>query len=340
MTETQISGVLRLTRQPEPKGRRFSRSWAGSNDPNCTESEDGTKYFCHSTGTGGDAVTLYKEITGCNIGEALTALEAAGIRQPSRRGSTQKPAKAKGEPKPVAYYNYEDESGEALYRVVRKEPGFGGREKTFVMEQPDGRGGWVEGVGDIERIPYRLPQLLATNPGEIVFIVEGEKDVATVESLGLTATCKSNGASGANQFADWLGYFAGRNVIVLPDNDAPGRKFATEVAAILKPVAATVRIIALPDLPAKGDVSDFIAAGGTRQELEALVAATKPWNGMDVVEFGEEQPESTTTSIRRIEDLPSIHTWAAQRVEYAVEGLIPLNGIAIITGKPGRARAC
>ncbi|MBM3760932.1 MAG: hypothetical protein FJW36_11865 [Acidobacteria bacterium] len=277
MTETSIAEVLRLTRQPAPKGRRFSRSWVGSNDPNCTESEDGTKFFCHSTGTGGDAATLYKEITGCSIGEALTALEAAGVRQPSQRVSTQKPAKPKGEPKPVAYYNYEDESGKVLYRAVRKEPGYEGRDKTFVMERPTARGGWATGVGDIERVPYHLPRLLAADPNEPVYIVEGEKDVLTVERLGFVATCKAGGASGANQFAEWLNCFANRDVVLLPDNDTAGRKFSAEVAEILQPIAASVRVVALPGLLEKGDVSDYIAAGGTRAELEQLVAAAPNW---------------------------------------------------------------
>jgi hypothetical protein len=66
-------------------------------------------------------------------------------------------------------------------------------------------------------------------------------------------------------------------VVILPDNDEPGRKHAQQVAATLQGIAASVKIVDLPDLPPKGDVSNWIAAGGTAKKLFSLVEHTAEW---------------------------------------------------------------
>ncbi len=95
-------------------------------------------------------------------------------------------------------------------------------------------------------LPYRLPQLLRA---ETVFVVEGEKDVATLESLNLVATCNPGGSG------KWLPsynvHFKEKRVIILPDNDEPGRSHALDVAQHLYGVAATIKVIELPGLPIK-----------------------------------------------------------------------------------------
>ena len=57
---------------------------------------------------------------------------------------------------------------------------------------------------------------------------------------------------------------------LLPDNDDAGRKHADLVAASLSQVADSVRVVYLPGLPEKGDPSDWIEAGGTREALVAM----------------------------------------------------------------------
>src|SRR4029453_2179914 len=68
----------------------------------------------------------------------------------------------------------------------------------------------------------------------------------------------------------------GARVIILPDNDEPGRAHGRQVAASLAGIASEVKVVELPGLKAKGDVSDWIAAGGTRAELDMLVSAATP----------------------------------------------------------------
>lgn len=165
-------------------------------------------------------------------------------------------------PMTVARYPYHDEQGVLLYEVLRQEP------KNFKQRRPDGKGGWLWSVKDVRRVPYRLPGLLAADPNDFVFVVEGEKDADRLTALGLVATCNAGG--GGKWLAEYSGHFTGRRVVVLPDNDDPGRVHAAQVCGSLHGVAAEVRMLALPGLPDKGDVSDWLDAGGTKEELLEL----------------------------------------------------------------------
>ena len=165
-------------------------------------------------------------------------------------------------------YDYRDEDGNLLFQVVRYAP------KTFRQRRPDGSGGWTWRVRGVRQVPYRLPELCAAGDAP-VFVVEGEKDADRLASLGLVATCN---AGGANKWPDALSrYFRGRLVFILADNDAAGRAHAEKVAAALHGVAESVSIIALPDLPAGGDVSDWLDHGGDAASLLALCAAAPRW---------------------------------------------------------------
>jgi len=70
-----------------------------------------------------------------------------------------------------------------------------------------------------------------------------------------------------------LTIFVANVSFILPDNDEPGRKHAEQVARSVYPYAAGVKIITLPDLPEKGDVSDFLKTH-TAQELLAEISKT------------------------------------------------------------------
>jgi len=153
----------------------------------------------------------------------------------------------------IATYDYVDEQGATLYQVLRYDP------KAFKQRRANGT--WK--LGDVRRVLYRLPQLLASD--RPVVIVEGEKDVHNVESLGFLATTVSGGVEGwRSEFADVL---RGRVCILLPDDDDPGRQFSAHVATWL-PYSVGLQ---LPGLQPKQDVSDWIASGGTAADLRELV---------------------------------------------------------------------
>jgi KaiC/GvpD/RAD55 family RecA-like ATPase len=159
----------------------------------------------------------------------------------------------------IAAYDYTDEQGKLLYQVVRKYP------KKFAQRKPDGEGGWNWSLGGIPRVPFGLPEVVKAN---VLAICEGEKDVLTLRRHGIPATCNSEGAG--KWPPELSPYFQGKNVVIVPDNDKPGRDHALLVATSLHGIAARVRILELPGLPAKGDVSDFFAAGRSSDEFKKL----------------------------------------------------------------------
>jgi len=128
-------------------------------------------------------------------------------------------------------------------------------------------------MNGITPLPYRLPEMLG-DPAATVFIPEGEKDCDNLGELGFVATCNHGGGKWRSEISHWL---AGRHVVLLPDNDEPGRAHADDVPHKVADIAASVRVLKLPGLPPKGDASNWIAAGGTQSDLEALVDATEPF---------------------------------------------------------------
>lgn len=191
------------------------------------------------------------------------------------------------EPKPTAgtlkeveRYAYVDPDGRLLYEVVRYLKPDGG--KDFRQCRRDGRNGVDWNLEGIERVPYRLPELLKA---ETVYLPEGEKDVHTLEAWGLVASCNPGGSGNSALYAGWTEYFRNRHIVILPDNDKPGRKHAAAVAAALLGAAASVRIVELPDLPAKGDVSDWRDAGGTFERFRELTEAAAIMNAAALSEL-------------------------------------------------------
>ncbi len=169
-------------------------------------------------------------------------------------------------PKILDTYDYRDPAGEMVFQVVRYVP------KAFRQRRPDGKGGWVWKLGNVTRIPYRLPELLsAISNGTPIFITEGERDAERLVREGLEATTVPGGAGAwSDHYARW---FTGAHVAILGDNDEPGRNFARDVAASLLDVARSVRVLDLPDLPDGGDVTDWLRTRDV-EELRALANAT------------------------------------------------------------------
>jgi hypothetical protein len=172
----------------------------------------------------------------------------------------------------VATYDYTAADGTLLYQTVRYEP------KGFCQRRPDGRGDWIwqNALDGVLRVPFHLPELLAA-PTRTLFIVEGEKDADRLASLGLLATCN---ACGAEKWTDALSeHLRGRaRVVLLPDNDAAGRRHGESVAGSVTAVAHVpdVRVIELPGLSDGGDISDWLD-GHDVEELKRLVTQTPSW---------------------------------------------------------------
>ena len=171
-----------------------------------------------------------------------------------------------------ATYDYRDEAGVLLFQAIRFVP------KKFAQRRPDpcNSSRWVNNLNGVRRVPYRLPELIATakensetNP---VFIVEGEKDVESLRNLGLIATTSSCGSSSAKQWEQpaFTQPFKDLHVAVLPDRDRPGALFADFVCHSLYKLVRSIRLLQLPGETVK-DATDWIDAGGDRAKLLQLV---------------------------------------------------------------------
>ena len=167
--------------------------------------------------------------------------------------------------KVAAEYIYELADG-TPYLQVRRDSNKAFKQRHWTGSQ------WAWGKPEGPKVPYRLPELLAA---DTVFIVEGEKDADALTERGIVATTSSEGAG--KWTADLNNWFKGRTVYILPDNDKPGRDHARQVAENLHGIASEVRIVDLPGLPEKGDVSDWLEGGGDTATLVDLCKSAQLW---------------------------------------------------------------
>jgi len=229
-----------------------------------------------------------------------------------RRGGLEEPARA---------YDYRDEAGALLYQVCRYEQDEG---KTFRQRRPDpaAPGGWRWQLGDVRRVLYRLPGLLSAARDGWVFLVEGEKDADILAAQGIVATCNAGGAGKWRpEYGEAL---RGRRVAILPDNDKKGRDHAGQAAHSLHGIAADVRIVTLPGLPDKGDVSDWLGWGGTPGQLSALVEAAPSWTP---TALDTSAPPRQSRIVRAGDGLIA-------PPDYLIDQLLPRNALAALVAKP------
>lgn len=185
---------------------------------------------------------------GCRQADVIAALKARGLWQPDHTARS----------RIVETYDYTDEDGKLLYQVVRYEP------KDFKQRRPGPGGDWVWKKG-LRQVLYRLPELL---DAPIVFVVEGERDCETLREYGFVATTNAGGAK-----SPWLPQYTetlrGREVILIPDNDAPGRKRVFHIARALFGNVARLIVLELED--GSKDVTEWFSRGHSELELIALV---------------------------------------------------------------------
>ena len=250
------------------------------------------------------------------------------LREPEGKPMPEKPIGRLPARRIVATFDYRDEHGQLVYQVVRWHP------KDFRQRRPDGRGGWIDNIEGVTRMPYRLPELLAsTGP---IYIVEGEKDADRLASHGLIATTNSGGAEKADGKGIWLGlakWFADRRVIIVPDNDESGRQHTKRVGTALTGVVQSIKVLRLPDLLDKGDVSDWLDAGNTIAEFRRLVHQAPKWEADVPPEAGITEPEENS-ELPEQEDKPGLkinHTDPSSSV-FALRDLLAQSGLLFDRG--------
>ena len=225
----------------------------------------------------------------------------------------------------VARYDYRDETGALLYQVERFEP------KSFRQRQPDGGGKWIYKLENVRRVLYRLPELLKY-PDACVFVCEGEKDADRVASLDHCATTVACG----DWTDDCVNALAGRDCIILEDNDEAGRKKAQEAAHALHGQAKSVRIVRLPGLPEKGDVSDWLDADPRNAGKLVDVCFDAPLWTPESNAIAASEPAKTEAT----EPLGFINivAWKDEPIperEWAVRDRIPARAVTLLSGDGG-----
>jgi RecA-family ATPase len=211
-------------------------------------------------------------------------------------------------------YEFRDETGELLYRTKRMERP--GEPKRFEAELPDG----TRKIGNVRRVLYRLPELLAADPAEPVLLAEGEAKADKLAAMGFVATAIAFGAKGWRQhYAEPL---AGRTVAILPDNDDPGRAFAETVRGAIEAAGGRARVVELPGLPPKGDIMDWT---GTADDLRGLIEANLS--------------EAREPDLLPLADLAAWATSNPRPKEFIWKGLIPKNELTKWDGKGGTSKS-
>jgi Family of unknown function (DUF5906) len=207
------------------------------------------------------------------------------------------------------FHVYHDENGVVLFRKVRNPPGV---EPKCYWQRPDGKGGWVTGLKGITKRAketlYRLPEVReAIANGHSIAIVEGESDADALWKIKIPATCSPHGAAATRdkdgnpiQYKPkWAKVHSeqleGADLVVFNDNDEQGYKHADTTCKCSLGVAHSVRRLDIktiwPDAPHNGDVKDWLTkAGGTREKLDALMAAASEYIGEPSAEEPTEPP--------------------------------------------------
>ncbi|HXN88835.1 MAG TPA: AAA family ATPase [Methylocella sp.] len=265
---------------------------------------------------------------------ARLGLPAFTPQAPGRdRGCSRQPKKT--------YFDYHDESGAVVYQVVRTDY-YDGRKKTFRQRRPDGNGGWLWNLGSVQPVPYRLPELIeAAGNGNLIVIAEGERKVDLLRSWNIPATCNSGGVQ--KWRAQHSAYLSGADVVILPDNDQAGRLHLDAVAVSLSEVGARVRVLDLPGLLPKGDVVGWANAGGTVEQLHAMIerdarpceAATAwaPGEASNRQDKGKAPPKPPSRVIGAGSFMRSY-----EPISYTIDGVLPSGCLYGLTAKPGTGK--
>lgn len=345
--------ALALAGKPNKALSTLSELRFGSNGSLSVDVERGA-WYDHERQVGGGVLDFIRARKGLEGADAFAWMREIGCdvedAKPYRNGNgahaaTPAPApEARPEPKATrvfdATYDYVDENGMLLFQAIRcvftlpdgsHLKGDGGkRKKTFLQRRPDPerKGEWIWSTKGLRGVPYRLADLIeAIANDQDVYVVEGERKVDALREIGIAATCCAGGAGKwPDHFRD---YFHGARVIVLPDNDEAGRKHAYQVGQNIDAVAASNMVLDLPDLPAKGDVVDWLAEGGTADDLAALGAQARAWVSA--------QPEGFVSrfGLRRWEEIGR----AAKPYPWVVENLIPEAESVVIFGQSGSGKS-
>lgn len=268
------------------------------------------KWHCFGEKTGGDIFSFYGRRCGLSTRTDFREILNSIAYDFSINGQAKKSSPIKI----VKIYDYVNVAGELVFQVLRFEP------KDFRQRRPDGKGGWIPNLKGVELVPYHLPEVLKTDE---IIITEGEKNSDTLAKLGFTASTNSGGAK--KWRPEYNKYFQGKHVVLIPDNDPPGREHMALVGASLNGTTASLKLLELPGLPEKGDVSDWIATFSDKTEaaekLAMMIENCKPYTPPKKATI-----EDVILNVSEFEalDLPEkqilLHPWLTEQAIILISG--------------------
>jgi hypothetical protein len=224
---------------------------------------------------------------------------------------------------------YRDADGKARIKIKRT----GGFTQWYRVED-----GWqAKKPGDFKPIPYITASINPFDPelkDDQILWPEGEKDVDSLSKPNLPAF--TFGGGGDRLPTGIESYLRNRHVIILADNDEPGREHGEKKAARAHAAGArSIKIVHFLELSAKGDVTDFIEGGGTVDELLARIDAASRWAPPPISQRDINSPSEVSRSswLEKIVLASDLQTMTFPPVRQILPGYIS-EGATIIAGKP------
>jgi hypothetical protein len=224
-------------------------------------------------------------------------------------------------------WEYQDEDRTTVFVKQRMKIGESG--KTYRLYKVDSDGRRHPTLGDARIVPYKLPELLdAKTAGRIIYVVEGEKAADALTSIGVTATTAHTGAGSWPEAI--TEYFAGANVVIVPDNDLPGWRYAQKAVEAILPIAKNVKVVDLQLPSPSDDAYEFVHQyNKQRDDLVALVKAAFKVTSIDDVTIPErlnalklDAPSSTKNSEIYTSDADHVKKQAEIEHEFAGEPVV------------------
>ena len=295
---------------------------SGNGDKNpslsITESEGKTLFHCHA---GCDQREVFDAVRERNLLQSTPKREEISFTQ------HQQPVLEKE-------WVYRAEDGAELF-TKRRYKTSDAKGKTYSIHRVDASGKRVAGLKDTRIVPFNLPELLAAKQaGKAIYLVEGEKAADALASIGATATTSHTGAG--SWPTEITQYFTGANVVVIPDNDAPGVQYAKKAISHLVPVAKSVRYLDLNLMMEGDDAYEWVHdMAGTRKELAEL-AKQAP-----VIVDQPKQAEPQLEPLEAYNPTPqllNIEAWDTikdEPVHWVIDNVLPEKGFAALYGPPG-----
>lgn len=235
-------------------------------------------FNCRGCNAAGDGIALTMFVEDCTFAEACEKLTGEPPPKPNGKAN----GKDHDPPEKKTDFYYHNAAGDFVFGVRRIEHGpvkaNGKRAKKFPQwrPDPDNVGKQIWNVDGCPLLIYKLPEVLEAIANEQpIFIVEGEACANLLWSWKVAATCNSCGAG--KWKSEHSAFLKDADVVLLPDNDDDGWQHVNDVAASLKGIAKSIKVLVLSHDRPKYDIVDWARRGGTREQFDTLVAAAQDW---------------------------------------------------------------